>query len=153
MKNAKFFMVVAFITTVFFTSCKENTKTASLQIICQNGKTTNIKVELAITPEEQQTGFMFRKNIPAGTGMLFIFDHDQYLHFYMKNTPTPLSIAYIDSEGFIKDIFDMSPFSLETISSSTKARYALEVPQGWFNEQSINIGDKLKITDELIRKK
>ena len=92
---------------------------------------------------------MFRKNIPEGTGMLFVFEKEQLLTFWMKNTPTPLSIAYIDSNGIIKDIFDMQPLSLETIASTTKVRYALEVPQGWFAKEGIEVGDSLKITDKI----
>ncbi len=149
--TAKFaFILTAFISAACFLSCKENTKnTTTLQIICQNGSTKTVKAELAITPQEQATGYMFRKDIPEGTGMLFIFKSEQFLSFWMKNTPTPLSIAYIDSDGIIKDIFDMQPLSLETISSSTKARYALEVPQGWFAKQGITKGDRLKITDKI----
>ncbi len=151
MSHLKFaFISAAFLAAMCFVSCKENAKnTTNLQIICQNGSTKTVKAELAITPQEQATGYMFRKDIPEGTGMLFIFKNEQYLSFWMKNTPTPLSIAYIDSDGIIRDIFDMQPLSLETISSTTKARYALEVPQGWFAKQGIKPGDRLKITDKI----
>ena len=88
---------------------------------------------------------MERKKIPAGTGMLFVFQYDQRASFWMKNTPTPLSIAYIDSTGTIRDIFDMKPFSLEAINSTVSVRYALEVPQGWYGENNIKIGDKIQI--------
>ena len=84
---------------------------------------------------------MERKNIPDGTGMLFIFDRDQILSFWMKNTPHPLSIAYIDYNGKIRNIYDMTPFSLTPIKSTSSCRYALEVPQGWFSNKGVNIGD------------
>lgn len=105
----------------------------------------NIDCELALTEEERSFGFMERKIIPDGTGMLFVYTRDQILRFYMKNTPHPLSIAFIDSKGIIRDIFDMTPYSLATISSTVSVRYALEVPQGWFNRANIKIGDKLEI--------
>ena len=151
MSRSKFAVLAAvFFAVACLLSCSENKKDkTTLQIICRNGKTKTVKAELAITPQEQQTGFMFRKDIPDGTGMLFIFEKEQLLAFWMKNTPTPLSIAYIDSNGIIKDIFDMQPFSLETIASTTKARYALEVPQGWFAKEGIEVGDSLKITDKI----
>ena len=88
---------------------------------------------------------MERKKIPTGTGMLFIFQYDQMASFWMKNTPAPLSIAYIDSTGTIRDIFNMKPYSLETINSTVSVRYALEVPQGWYAENNIKIGDKIQI--------
>ena len=84
---------------------------------------------------------MNRKNIPDGTGMLFIFEKEQILSFWMKNTPHPLSIAYIDSRGKIRNIYDMTPFSLTPIKSTSSVRYALEVPQGWYKENNINVGD------------
>ena len=77
--------------------------------------------------------------------MLFVFENDQILNFWMKNTPTPLSIAYISKDGKIKDILDMQPFSLADITSSGYVRYALEVPQGWFKKNGISVGDAIKI--------
>ena len=88
---------------------------------------------------------MERKNIPDGTGMIFIFEQDQILSFWMKNTPHPLSIAYIDSKGKIRDIFDMTPYSLSSIKSTVSVRYALEVPQGWFKKNNIQTGDVIKL--------
>ena len=87
---------------------------------------------------------MERKNIPDGTGMLFIFDREQILSFWMKNTPHPLSIAYIDSRGKIRSMYDMTPFSLTPIKSTTSVRYALEVPQCWFRANNINVGDTVE---------
>ena len=63
----------------------------------------------------------------------------------MKNTPHPLSIAYIDSKGTIRDIFDMTPFSEASITSTVSVRYALEVPQGWYNTNKIKEGDKISL--------
>ena len=102
-----------------------------------------ISVELAITPAQQQRGFMERKLIPEGTGMIFLYKEDTKLRFWMKNTPHPLSIAFIDSSGIIKEIYDMTPYSLETIESTYSVRYALEVPQGMFKRMDIKEGDKL----------
>ena len=128
-----------------FCSCSEQMKKTELVIVRSDNTTEKLSVELAITPEEQARGYMERKKIPAGTGMLFVFQHDQRASFWMKNTPTPLSIAYIDSTGTIRDIFDMKPYSLEAINSTVSVRYALEVPQGWYGENNIKIGDKIQI--------
>ena len=90
---------------------------------------------------------MNRKNIPDGTGMLFVFEKDQMLNFWMKNTPHPLSIAYIDASGTISDILDMTPFSETSVPSSRSVRYALEVPQGWFVSQGIKVGHHVQWID------
>lgn len=85
---------------------------------------------------------MGRKEIPDGTGMIFAYEADQQMHFWMKDTPHPLSIAFIDSSGIIREIYDMTPFSLETISSERSVRFALEVPSGWFARAGVSVGDR-----------
>lgn len=128
-------------------SCKEKSKLEQKELIItkSNGEEVSVLAEIARTEEERSFGYMEREHIPQGTGMFFIFDRDQILSFWMKNTPTPLSIAYIDSKGVIRDIFDMKPFSLTSIVSTKSVRYALEVPQGWFSEQGIVVGDIIKL--------
>ncbi len=116
-----------------------------LTITKQDGTTVTVSAELAVKEEERSYGFMNRKNIPDGTGMLFVFEADQILSFWMKDTPHPLSIAYIDSRGIITDIFDMTPYSLSSIKSSRSVRFALEVPQGWFKENGITKGDSVTL--------
>ena len=106
-----------------------------------DGTTATVSAEIAEKEKDLDKGFMNRKDIPDGTGMLFIFKKDQVLSFWMKNTPHPLSIAYIDSKGKIRDIFDMKPYSLAPITSTVSVRYALEVPQGWFKKNDIDVGD------------
>ncbi|MBQ9630045.1 MAG: DUF192 domain-containing protein [Treponema sp.] len=98
---------------------------------------------MARTEQERSTGFMHRKKIPNGTAMLFLFPSDRILSFWMKNTPHPLSIAYIDSNGKIKNIFDMAPLSTAPITSTSHVRYALEVPRGYFLDENIKVGDTL----------
>ena len=116
----------------------------SLSIETQKtGAAVPIIVEAAITAEEQQHGFMHRKHVPDGTGMIFIYESDTKLRFWMKDTPHPLSIAFIDSAGRIREIYDMQPFSLDVIASTHSVRYALEVPAGYFTRTGIGIGDML----------
>ena len=134
--------LAAFMLILPFASCKtKKLAVKELTITRSDGTTITVKAEIAQTEEERNHGFMERKNIPDGTGMLFIFDRDQILSFWMKNTPHPLSIAYFDSHGKIRNIYDMTPFSLTPIKSTVSVRYALEVPQGWFRENNINVGD------------
>ncbi len=136
------FIVIFF--AMLSASCStKKLETKNITVIKSDGEKISVSAEIARTYEQRQHGFMNRKHIPDGTGMLFIFENDTILSFWMKNTPTPLSIAYISSSGSIKDIFDMTPFSLAPVQGSSYARYALEVPQGWFKKMGIQIGDKL----------
>ena len=89
-------------------------------------------VEIARDPEDQRRGLKFRKDLAEDRGMLFYYESDRPLHFYMEDTLVPLSIAYISSEGVIKEIYDMKPKSLRTISSVQSVRFALELNQGTF---------------------
>lgn len=149
--SAKFLVFLAiFVILGSFSSCqtkKFNLEKKTLSILKSDGSKVDLVAELAVKPEERNYGFMNRKKIPNGTGMFFVFEKDQVLSFWMKNTPHPLSIAYISSDGKIIDIFDMTPYSLASITSSRSVRYALEVPQGWYKKQNVNIGDKVLLTE------
>ena len=123
-------------------SCKsQKLPVKDVKIIRQDGTEFIVKAEIAEKAEDRNHGFMERKTIPDGTGMLFIFERDQILSFWMHNTPHPLSIAYIDSKGKIRNINDMNPYSRDSILSTVSVRYALEVPQGWFKKNGITEGD------------
>ena len=129
-----------------FLSCKsQKLPVKDVKIIRQDGTEFIVKAEIAEKAEDRNHGFMERKTIPDGTGMLFVFEHDQILSFWMKNTPHPLSIAYIDSKGKIRNIYDMKPYSLSSIISTVSVRYALEVPQGWYKKNGITEGDTVLI--------
>lgn len=104
-------------------------------------------VEIAETPDERARGLMHRDSLPDDHGMLFVFDKDQQLSFWMKDTSIPLSIAYIARDGTIREIYDMEPFSLEPVRSTRSVRYALEVNRGAFEEAGIDIGDRVDISE------
>ena len=143
-----FFLFTIFSLIFISTACTSSNKklpVKKLVLVNSEGKEIVVKAEIASTFDERKNGFMFRQEIPDGTGMLFIFEEEQILDFWMKNTPHPLSIAYIDKNGKIRDILDMTPYSLANITSSTEVLYALEVPQGWYEKVGIKTGDKMKL--------
>ena len=134
--------------TLVFSACSAlalEFEEKDLSITNLEGKTIPIRVELARSIRELSKGYMGREHIPEGTGMLFIFKRDEKLSFWMKNTPTPLSIAFINSSGEIREIRNMTPFSRESVNSSEPVRYALEVPQGWFERNNIGTGCIIKL--------
>jgi len=77
--------------------------------------------------------------------MIFVFERDEQLSFWMKNTVIPLSIAFIASDGRITEIKDMRPLDLSAVKSSRSVRYALEAPQGWFSRAGVKAGDVVEI--------
>lgn len=135
---------------MLFISCTRTSAlpVKSLEIKLQNGTSVTVEAEIADTEETRNRGFMERESIPDGTGMLFVFEKAQRLSFWMKNTPHPLSIAFIDSHGKIRDIFDMKPYSVASTISTVSCRYALEVPQGWFEKVGVTVGDTIPCLPE-----
>jgi len=121
----------------------------SLLPLTIKGKT--IKVEVARTETEKEKGLMFREKLGKDEGMLFIYEEEETLSFWMKNTRLPLSIAFIDKKGKIVDIQDMEPFSLQTHVSSSPGKYALETNQGWFIKNGIRVGDPIHLPPGLKR--
>jgi uncharacterized membrane protein (UPF0127 family) len=113
-------------------------------ILSINGRP--LAVELAKTQRQRERGLMDRDYLEPNEGMLFIFKTDQYLSFWMKDTTIPLSIAFIDKNGKVTDIFDMEPFSLTPVRSSKKCRYALEVNQHFFRGSGLTVGDSIDLS-------
>lgn len=132
------------LTILLIIQCQPATQDYYLTI---NGK--NIKVELAVTEEERAQGLKCRNSLPADSGMLFIYPDEMILSFWMKDTPLPLSIAFIKSNGTILDIKDMQPFSLDSINSGAPVQYALEMTQGWFQQNQIKVGNIIILSPEL----
>ncbi len=103
-----------------------------------------IHAELAVTPEQQATGMMFRRGMGGNDGMLFVNDEPGVRCFWMRNTYVPLTIAFIADDGTIVNLADMTPRSDESHCSAKPVRYALEVPQGWFAKRGMKAGLKLR---------
>jgi len=146
MKKSVFFLVLPIV--LVWSACSIFSlkfEQRDLTITNLDGKTVPIRVELARSIRELAKGYMGRDNIPEGTGMLFILKKDEKLSFWMKDTPTPLSIAFINSSGEICETRDMTPFSHESVESSEPVRYALEVPQGWFKKNNIGAGSTIEL--------
>ena len=99
-----------------------------------------VLAEVAATVDERQQGLMYRDDVPDGTGMLFVFQDNQPRAFWMANTYVPLDIAYMNPSYRIVDIIAMEPLVTESYPSSQPSMFALEVRQGWFEEQGIGVG-------------
>jgi len=145
--SASLFLVAAFCLGLPLASCagkKEatdspNPKLATATITVGSAR---VVAEIARTEVERERGLMFRKSLADGEGMLFIFDKDEQLAFWMKNTLIPLSLAYVASDGTIRQIVDLQPESLASVQAERSVRYALEVPRGWFDRAGVRVGDR-----------
>lgn len=103
-----------------------------------------LTAELARTPNERMRGLMHRRALPADHGMLFVFEVPQRICMWMKDTPLPLSVAFLDAHGVVLNIADMQPLSLEPHCALGEALYALEMAQGWFAERGVRPGSRIR---------
>ncbi len=122
-------------------------KLPTLTIDASGGESVRVRVEIADDYFEHAKGLMYRKSLGQNRGMLFVYEEESELSFYMKNTSIPLSIAFMDAEGKIVDIQQRKPFDDEPPSyvSAEPAQYALEVNQGFFEERGVEVGDMAEL--------
>lgn len=101
-----------------------------------------IQAEVAATEAQREQGLMYREKMAANAGMVFVFDNPSTQCMWMKNTPLPLSVAFIDASGKIVNIEDMQPHTLDSHCSTktVPVRYALEMHLGWFKQKNIKPG-------------
>lgn len=100
----------------------------------------SFSIEIANTPDEQEQGLMFRRQMPDDHGMLFAFDHSEPLAFWMKNTPMPLDLIFISARGVVKAVRNGVPFSTDIISPNAPARFVLELKAGMAEKAGIADG-------------
>jgi uncharacterized protein len=99
-------------------------------------------VELALTPEQQELGLMFRPSLAPDAGMLFDFGATKPASFWMKNTLIPLDMLFITADGRVADIHEHAvPLSEDVIQSSVPVRAVLEVKGDTVAQLGIRVGD------------
>lgn len=125
----------------------ETSELPTVTIDASGGEEVEVSVEVAETDAERQRGLMERTELAEERGMLFVFEEEQELSFWMRNTLIPLSIAYVDSDGRIVDIQDMEPLDESGHPSAEPAQYALEVNQGFFEERGVEVGDRVELPE------
>ena len=109
-------------------------------------------LEVADSPEERAIGLMNRESLGHHRGMLFIFEKEQVLGFWMKNTIIPLDIIFIDSLEFVVDVqtmrpeHEIAPDPLPIYTSAAPALYAIEVNERRAAECGIEPGDRVVLT-------
>ena len=113
------------------------------KIMLRIGKQT-AHAEIADTPQSRERGLMQRDHLCADCGMLFVFEKADRYNFWMKDTPLPLSIAFIAANGAIINIAEMQPDTTDVHSAKRNALYALEMNSGWFARNGIKPGDRVR---------
>ncbi len=103
-----------------------------------------IRAEVAYTFETRAQGLMFRKHLGPNEGMFFVFPQSEPHCMWMRNTLIPLSVAFVDEKGKIVSISDMQPQTETSHCAAAPARFALEMPAGWFAAKGIKSGTTIQ---------
>lgn len=103
-------------------------------------------VEIAATPQQQETGLMFRTSVGADRGMIFPYDPPQEVAFWMKNTLIPLDIVFIGVGGKIVRITNAQAMDLTPLPSGAPVTGVLEIAAGRAKQLGIREGDTVSWT-------
>lgn len=105
-----------------------------------------VEAEVASNRDQRTRGLMWRTELAEGTGMLFVFQDDSWLSFWMKNTLIPLDMIFIRSDFTIVGLVERAePRTLSARAPDAQSMYVLEVPSGWSEKIGLKPGLKVKV--------
>lgn len=148
MPNLAAMLLAAILAVTGLAACAEpgpspETATETLFIETSTG-VHGFTVELADTEERRRTGLMFREDLALDAGMLFDFESPRVITMWMRNTPLPLDMIFIDPNGRIVSVAENTvPFSEAIVSSRYPASAVFEVNAGTARRISIKVGDRV----------
>lgn len=118
--------------------------TEALVIATRDGRRLPFTVEMAVNPEHQMIGLMFRPEVKPDEGMLFDWGAPRESSMWMRNTITSLDMVFIAADGRIHRIAERTvPLSLATVSSGGPVRATLELGAGVTERLDIRAGDRV----------
>jgi len=114
-------------------------------IATQSGREVVFQVEVVDTPAKRELGLQYRKELGSDRGMIFLFATEAPQSFWMKNTPIPLDMIFINRDRKIVGIVEQAaPYSLESRSVATPSQYVLEINGGLAKRHGIKAGDRVR---------
>ncbi len=117
-------------------------------IATQGGREIAFEVEIADTPGKRELGLQYRRELAPDRGMIFLFPRDAEQTFWMKNTPIPLDMIFINDERRIVGIAEEAvPFSLHARSVGQPSRFVLEINGGLSKRYGIHAGAAVRFQD------
>lgn len=116
-----------------------------------NGQNIQLNVEIAKTTEERKIGLSGREVLGDYNGMLFIMDEEAIVGFWMKDMLMSIDMIFVNSSGFIVDIYDsVVPCASDycpNIFAREAFKYVIEAKSGFCKENNISIGNSVNIKD------
>lgn len=134
--------------------CKQNgtnaqTRPARMVAITMGTQTFNC--EVADTARGREKGLMDRREMAADHGMIFVFEIEQHLSFWMKNTYIPLDIVFVNKAGKVVSVKTMKPLDETPVESDGWSLYAVEVNAGAAEKAGIKAGDVITIPEGIVK--
>ncbi len=116
-----------------------------LVIVTRDNRRLEFEVEMALTPDQQSVGLMFREQIGPREGMLFDWGSPRESSMWMRNTLIPLDMLFIAADGRIHRIAERTtPHSLTPVDSRGPVRATLELQGGITERLDIRVGDRVQ---------
>ena len=113
-------------------------------ILVGDGKSVRVDVETVKTPELRARGLMHRKKLADRAGMLFLFDREQILSFWMRNTLISLDMVFINNDKKIVGILEnVPPLNEKSRRVDVASRFVLEVNAGFCKKHNVNVGSQV----------
>jgi uncharacterized membrane protein (UPF0127 family) len=115
-----------------------------------DGAARTVRLEVAADPAARARGLMGRRQVPEGTGMVFLYPADVREAFWMKDTLVPLSIAFVAADGRVVSVAEMPPCRADPCPTYPPAgpyRYAVELAAGAFGSARVGPGAKVVPVD------
>ena len=126
-------------------SCEAQPK---VTILTKSGREAAFQVEVADTPAKRTMGLQYRKDLGRDRGMIFLFPSEAPQAFWMKNTPIPLDMIFINRERRIVGIVEQTiPYSLDSRSVGAPSQFVLEINGGLAKRHGIQTGDSVRFQD------
>lgn len=151
------FKVAALAAVLFYSACGQTQSAAAKSVGVKEVKSVTdwftinlgkkaLRMQLAVRPKELERGLMERRDLGADDAMGFVFERAQPMSFWMRNTPTPLDIAYFSPEGVLVEYYPAYPFDENSLPSrSQQLQFVVETNQGWFRANGISPGARLDL--------
>jgi uncharacterized membrane protein (UPF0127 family) len=119
-----------------------------LLVLHGGGKSIRIQVEICRTAKERATGMMFRKELGALSGMLFVFEKQDNHSFWMQNTYLPLDMIFIDKKLRVVGIIENAePLTTRSRVVDEASTYVLEVNGGFARARGVKVGAKVELPE------
>jgi uncharacterized protein len=115
-----------------------------------DGPAVTVRLEVAADPAARARGLMGRRQVPKGTGMVFLYPAEVTQAFWMKDTLVPLSIAFVAADGRVVSVAEMTPCRTDPCPTYPPAgpyRYAVELAAGSFAAAGVGPGAKVVPVD------